>query len=77
VVAASPGKATRFFENWVEAKVRPLLVEHCYDCHSGAKTQGGLSTSESGVEVDSMSRKVEKKALAAAGALCWDATDSQ
>ena len=26
-----------------ESKVRPLLVEHCYDCHSGAKTKGGLS----------------------------------
>ena len=26
-----------------ESKVRPLLVEHCYDCHSGAKDKGGLS----------------------------------
>ena len=26
-----------------ESKVRPLLVEHCYDCHSGEKTKGGLS----------------------------------
>ena len=23
--------------------MRPLLVEHCYDCHSGAKNKGGLS----------------------------------
>ena len=30
---------TTFFET----KVRPLLVEHCYDCHSGDKTKGGLS----------------------------------
>ena len=25
-----------------ESKVRPLLVDHCYDCHSGAKNKGGL-----------------------------------
>ena len=25
-----------------ESKVRPLLVEHCYECHSGAEEQGGL-----------------------------------
>lgn len=26
-----------------ESKIRPLLVEHCYDCHSGEKTKGGLA----------------------------------
>jgi len=26
-----------------EAKVRPLLAEHCYDCHGGEKTKGGLA----------------------------------
>ncbi len=26
-----------------EAKIRPLLVERCYACHSGAKTSGGLA----------------------------------
>ena len=34
-----------------ESKIRPLLVEHCYDCHSGAKTKGGLALdSKSGWE---------------------------
>jgi len=37
--AADAPPDTAFFEN----KIRPLLVEHCYDCHSGAKTKGGLS----------------------------------
>jgi hypothetical protein len=26
-----------------ESKVRPVLVEHCYECHSGEKTRGGLA----------------------------------
>jgi len=26
-----------------ESKVRPLLVEHCYECHSAEKTKGGLA----------------------------------
>ncbi len=26
-----------------ESRVRPLLVEHCYECHSGTSTKGGLS----------------------------------
>jgi len=26
-----------------EAKIRPLLIAHCYKCHSGLKTMGGLS----------------------------------
>src|SRR5436305_1817126 len=30
--------AAAFFE----AKIRPVLVEHCYSCHSPAKKRGGL-----------------------------------
>ena len=26
-----------------ERSVRPLLIQHCYECHSGAKSNGGLS----------------------------------
>ena len=26
-----------------ESKIRPILVENCFDCHSGSKTKGGLS----------------------------------
>ncbi|MFN8740653.1 MAG: PSD1 and planctomycete cytochrome C domain-containing protein [Pirellula sp.] len=26
-----------------ESKIRPLLVEHCYECHSGTELNGGLS----------------------------------
>jgi len=26
-----------------ESKVRPVLVEHCFDCHSGEKSKGGLA----------------------------------
>ena len=26
-----------------ESRVRPVLVEHCYECHSGEKTKGGLA----------------------------------
>ncbi len=26
-----------------ESMVRPLLVKHCYECHSGEKTKGGLA----------------------------------
>ena len=28
--------------DWFEAKVRPLLVAHCYECHSGVHSKGGL-----------------------------------
>jgi hypothetical protein len=30
-------------EAFFEAKVRPILVKHCYECHSAEKTKGGLS----------------------------------
>ncbi|MBX7106405.1 MAG: PSD1 and planctomycete cytochrome C domain-containing protein [Gemmataceae bacterium] len=35
--AADPG--VEFFEN----RIRPALVTHCYSCHSGQKTKGGLA----------------------------------
>lgn len=41
VVARAGGEPAglAFFEK----EVRPILVEHCYECHSGTKTKGGLS----------------------------------
>ena len=40
IMAADDPKGIEFFEN----KVRPLLVERCYDCHSATKKiKGGLS----------------------------------
>src|ERR1051326_8109296 len=27
---------------WFEAKIRPLLVERCYECHGEKKQKGGL-----------------------------------
>lgn len=30
-------------EAFFESKIRPMLVEHCYECHSGEKTKGGLA----------------------------------
>ena len=38
VGAADPADFSHF-----EAKVRPLLVAHCLQCHAGAKTSGGLA----------------------------------
>ena len=32
-------------EAFFESNVRPLLIRHCYECHSGTKTMGGLSAS--------------------------------
>jgi hypothetical protein len=37
--SAAADDGTAFFES----KVRPLLIARCYECHSGAKTKGGLS----------------------------------
>jgi hypothetical protein len=36
--AADPDRAAFF-----ESKIRPLLVAHCLDCHSGAEAEGGLN----------------------------------
>ena len=38
VGAADPADFSHF-----EAKVRPLLVAHCLQCHAGEKTSGGLA----------------------------------
>jgi hypothetical protein len=37
--AAARGGDAVFFES----RIRPLLVEHCYECHSGERTKGGLA----------------------------------
>ena len=42
-VPARAADATADGAAFFETKVRPVLVEHCYDCHSGAKNKGGLS----------------------------------
>ena len=38
-VAAGVDPGEEFFER----EIRPLLVEHCYDCHAGDERKGGLS----------------------------------
>lgn len=38
-ILAAEDDGTVFFEK----EVRPLLVKHCYECHSGPKSGGGLS----------------------------------
>ncbi len=30
-------------EQFFESRIRPLLIEHCYECHSGTSTKGGLT----------------------------------
>ena len=40
--SAAPGERAADYE-WFETKVRPILVEHCYACHSAdTKPAGGL-----------------------------------
>src|SRR5258708_888409 len=29
--------------DFFETKIRPVFVEHCHECHAGAKSRGGLS----------------------------------
>ena len=29
-------------EELFESRIRPLLVEHCFECHAGDATEGGL-----------------------------------
>ncbi|MFY8073496.1 MAG: c-type cytochrome domain-containing protein, partial [Pirellula sp.] len=38
VSSSIPPEKIEFFE----AKVRPILVQRCYECHSGDQTNGGL-----------------------------------
>jgi hypothetical protein len=42
--AEEPGKLTADETDFFEKRIRPVLVEHCYECHSAAATplQGGL-----------------------------------
>ncbi|MFN7868839.1 MAG: DUF1553 domain-containing protein [Planctomyces sp.] len=43
---ASPGSPPHFTDShlqFFESQVRPLLVEHCWECHAGAKLKGSLS----------------------------------
>lgn len=43
IASIYPGVAQAQEPNdWFESKVRPILVEHCYECHSGTKSKGGL-----------------------------------
>lgn len=30
-------------EAFFESRIRPVLIKHCYECHAGAKTKGGLA----------------------------------
>ena len=40
-VGAGPGEATGL--DFFEKRIRPVLVEQCYDCHSAEKKKGGLA----------------------------------
>jgi Protein of unknown function (DUF1553)/Protein of unknown function (DUF1549)/Planctomycete cytochrome C len=42
LVAAAQEFAAEDLE-FFESRIRPLLVEHCYECHSGGELNGGLS----------------------------------
>jgi hypothetical protein len=48
----APDASTREGIEFFESHVRPLLIKHCYECHSEAKTQGGLGLDDR----DSMTR---------------------
>lgn len=39
----APLRAAPADEAFFESKIRPLLVKHCYECHSGKKSKRGLS----------------------------------
>ena len=40
VVQAQPGRARHL--EFFEKKVRPVLADHCFSCHGGAKVKGGV-----------------------------------
>jgi Protein of unknown function (DUF1553)/Protein of unknown function (DUF1549)/Planctomycete cytochrome C len=40
---ARPARAGSKDLDFFETKIRPVLVEHCFDCHAGPKSRGGLS----------------------------------
>ncbi|MBL8827874.1 MAG: PSD1 domain-containing protein [Planctomycetaceae bacterium] len=39
----TPAKSEAVAIEFFEKNVRPILVKHCYECHSGSETNGGLS----------------------------------
>ncbi len=41
IAGMSPGAAIA--DDLFEAKIRPMLVEHCLECHGGERAEGGLS----------------------------------
>ena len=41
--AAYSQQVDRAGRDFFEAKIRPLLVDHCFQCHSAKKTRGGLA----------------------------------
>ena len=43
LVAPRPAGADPAQAAFFESKIRPLLVAHCLDCHSGAEAEGGLN----------------------------------
>ena len=54
-LGAAEAEKLEFFEN----KVRPLLVEHCYGCHSAeAEAKGKL---KAGLRVDSLEGLIERR----------------
>src|SRR6185295_10957534 len=42
-VLAAGGRPTAEQLQFFEAKIRPILLENCHKCHSGAKPKGGLT----------------------------------
>jgi hypothetical protein len=47
IVALAPAAVAAFLEPgqqaFFESKIRPVLVEHCYECHNSEKRKGGLA----------------------------------
>ena len=41
-IASGAGAAVPDDAAWFESKIRPLLVERCYECHGEKKQKGGL-----------------------------------
>src|SRR5215218_5254908 len=42
LLSSGPLRATPADRDFFENKIRPVLVEKCYSCHSAAKQKGGL-----------------------------------
>src|SRR4051812_9323033 len=52
IAAAQEKKPTAAAIQFFETKVRPVLVDNCYECHAGKKHKGGL-------QVDSLTALLE------------------